>query len=200
MRGYAFWFAMCQYLPVISMFDGESFGRSVARRLRIRFRRAMLLGLAGLPLLALGAWLLVSRGSPDHREIRNEWDGIGGLAAAVGLGMSSAAGIMLVTAVRWQRITRTSTWVRSRMVATPRWSLVSRGKLLVVLPDFHPDFVYSTVDSDWAGLTACTDVVVAGRRGSLLVVALGPSTLLTVRPPHTDSTRRRWLRRVIHPA
>jgi hypothetical protein len=187
---------------VVSRFDEASFDHAVERRLRIRFRRAILFGLVGLPLFALGAQLLDSRGSPDQREIHRAWDVIGGLAGGIGLCLVIAAGFMMWTSLRWRWSIRRSSWVPSRVAIVPTWLFAPDGRLLLVLPDFHPDFVYSvgmsTVFST-AWLAMSTDVLVAGRRGSVGVIAVGASALVTIRPPRTGWTRRRWLWRFAHP-
>jgi hypothetical protein len=192
-----------QNVVVVSVFDGDSFEHAVTQGLRIRFRRALVLALVGVPLLVFGAWLLDSRGSPDQRQIQSVWDVIGGLAGGAGFCLAYAGGFMMWTALRWRWTIRRSPWVPSRVATLPTWFLGPDVRLLVALRDFHPDVVYSVAISTVGSrgrFEDATDVLVAGRCGSTLVVAAGPLALVTVRPPRTGWTRRRWLWRIAHPA
>lgn len=185
-----------------SSFEADSFDSAVASWLRIRLRRAMLSGLVGLPLFILGLWLLDTRGSLNQTEIHNVWDVVGGLATGIGLCMAWIGGFMMWTALRWQRMIRRSSWVSSPVGTVPSWLLVPDGRILVVLPEFYPGGVYSVgVSTAFSrhGIVAAADVLVAGRPGSTVVVAVPPFALLTVRPPRTAWTRRRWLWRIAHP-
>ncbi len=186
-----------------STFEANSFGPDVSEGLVVRRHRAWWSLVIGAPMLAIGSWLINSKGSTVDGEIQNVWDVIGGLAAGVGLCVTVAGCFMWWTGFRWRRLALASGWTSSAVDVVPTWLLSPSGRLLVVLRDFDPDGVYSAGMSTMvarSAVMAAPTVHVAGRRGSTLVVAAGPRRLVTVRPPRTRWTRRRWSWRIDHPA
>jgi hypothetical protein len=149
-------------------------------------RRAWLTVLLGLASAAAGT-VIRSRGLGTG-AIRLLLSGVSGVALVTGVGEALAK-------FRWKRILVRYPWrlLEWRVLKVRRYPIRSRRTVVL----FGAGDVYTVgYMAKWSRLpiAASDEVLVAGTQGRNQVVRLeGASTFLTIRPPLTALSRRRWL-------
>ena len=184
--------------PVPAVNDSPGRDLATAQRLDLHRRRATAAGLAGPSLLIIGALILDRYGAKDAQNIESVWDVVGGGSAGIGVSLIAVAAVMLVHQLRWRRILRGGRWVDSACETASVWWLVRDRRMLIRLPDFDAEMVYSMgVSGVWnrALLAGSPRVHVAGRPGGRIVIrADDAQPFISARAAHTrwDQRRRRW--------